>query len=305
VLFLALQVRLGEYGMTINRYLGLALAIWLFGLSIAYLIRPKLPILWMPLSLLGVALFSIGSGPLSASAWTLRSQTERLQDLGKAMGIVQGDRWGPAPGSLEPADARAFRDVLRYLLENFGAASLETELAGFYEKHPNARSDNTRRAHSLSRKITNWLGMTEGLLQPIQYYHRGQVLATGGHEWSLRFNLRGYGSNSKQRQEFEIEGHVLEFVSDRHEDTLALLVDEVRIDTVDLRQWAAAVAEAYGDGDAEEESPLSFSRDAAGWSFRFILAQVRLKPDGTSIHSAHLKVFLTPPAGSATTKETQ
>ncbi|MFP4068792.1 MAG: hypothetical protein ACLFVC_01300 [Opitutales bacterium] len=34
VLFLALQVRLGEYGMTINRYLGLALAVSLFGICL-------------------------------------------------------------------------------------------------------------------------------------------------------------------------------------------------------------------------------------------------------------------------------
>ncbi|MFP4156368.1 MAG: DUF4153 domain-containing protein [Opitutales bacterium] len=300
VLFLALQVRLGEYGMTMNRYLGLALAIWLFGLSLAYLIRPKLPILWMPLSLLAVALFSISSGPLSASAWTLRSQTERLQDLGEAMGIVQQDQWVPAPGSLEASDARAFQDVLRYLLENFGADPLETELAGFYEKYPNARSNSIRRTHSLSRKITNWLGLSEGLLQPIQYYHRSRVLATGGHEWSLDFNLHGYRNNRDQRRQFEIEGHDLEFVSDVHEQTLELFVNEVRIDTVDLSQWAAAVAEAYGDGGAKEESPLSFTTDADGWSFHFVLAQIRLKPDGASIHSAHLKVFLTPPNPAST-----
>ena len=48
VLFLALQVQLGNYGMTINRYLGLALTVWLFGVSLAHINHLQYSLFYTP-----------------------------------------------------------------------------------------------------------------------------------------------------------------------------------------------------------------------------------------------------------------
>ena len=295
VLFLALQVRLSEYGMTVNRYLGLALAVWLFALSSAYLIRPKLPILWMPLSLLAVVLFSIGSGPLSAFGWTLRSQTARLHDLGNAIGIVRNGQWAPSAASMDPSKAREFRDVLRYTIENFGASPLETELAGFYAQDPNLDPNSNRNAAYQSAKIANWLGLSDDFLAPIQFYHRGKVLPTGGHEWALNFNLYGSRRDRNQSQRFDVADDALELVSDSGQQTLKIIVDDVVLETVDLSLWAHAVAEAYGDGQTEDRPPLTFTTEVDGWSFYFVLTHARLRPDKVSIQSAHMSIFITAP----------
>jgi len=296
VLFLALQVRLSEYGMTVNRYLGLALAIWLFALSSVYLIRPKLPILWMPLSLLAVVLFSIGSGPLSAFGWTLRSQTGRLHDLGGAIGVVQNGQWAPSEASMDPSEAREFRDVLRYTIKNFGPGALEAELAGFYAQRPKLDLNSIRNPSNQSARIANWLGLSDDLLSPIQYSHRGKVLPTGGHDWALKFNLYGYRGDRNQSHRFDVAEYALELVvSDSDEQTLELIVDGAVLGTVDLSLWADAVAEAYSEGKIEEDSPLIFTTEAAGWSFSFVLTHARLKPDRASFQSAHVSVFLTAP----------
>ncbi|MGB0344785.1 MAG: DUF4153 domain-containing protein, partial [Coraliomargarita sp.] len=89
VLFLALQVRLHEYGMTIHRYFALALAVWLFGISLAYVIRPRLHIAWMPASLLAVSLFSVTSGPFGAFGWSARSQVGRITDAAAEAGALR------------------------------------------------------------------------------------------------------------------------------------------------------------------------------------------------------------------------
>ncbi len=295
VLFLALQVRLGDYGMTINRYLGLGLALWLFALSLAYVIRPRLKIFWMPLSLLAVALFAIAGGPLGAFGWSERSQTQRLQELAGRIGIAPSVQWTPATVPTDPDDVREFRSALRYTIENFGPASLESELTGFFERYPKMVTQNPRRSSELSNKIMNWLDLNDADRPNIQFYHRGDALLTGGHDWMLQYNFSGYRGGKGQSHVFKLGDDSVEFLAHAPSGILEITVNDSPLTTVDLTAWAASVSAAYTENPSESMVPLTFDGGAAGWSFFFVLTHARLDGSGTNFESANLTVFVSAP----------
>jgi FtsH-binding integral membrane protein len=80
MLFLAIKVRIGDYGLTVNRYLVVALAVWLT-LVVLYFIFSKIKdIRAIPITVIIVALLA-SYGPLSAWSASEKSQLGRLAPL--------------------------------------------------------------------------------------------------------------------------------------------------------------------------------------------------------------------------------
>ena len=77
LLGVAIFRRIGEYGVTENRYLVAALAVWLTGITIYFLISKKDDIRWIPLSLF-VASFLLAVGPWSIFAYSRQNQAKRF-----------------------------------------------------------------------------------------------------------------------------------------------------------------------------------------------------------------------------------
>jgi len=73
--------RIYEYGFTEERYYLLITAIWLTGISLYFVFSKNKNILFIPITLALLGLFSQFSGPLSASAISLNSQLTRLEKL--------------------------------------------------------------------------------------------------------------------------------------------------------------------------------------------------------------------------------
>jgi len=146
LLFLAVQIRVAAYGVTEPRWLGLALACWLFAVAVAYALRPWGGIRWLPASLAIIAAASV-LGPWSALQTSFHSQRARLVDAAQRHGMLDAD------GALQPRDAnralesdarRNIASILRYLLRTHGADRLKPELANYFAREsadpdPNAR----------------------------------------------------------------------------------------------------------------------------------------------------------------------
>ena len=77
LLGVAIFRRIDEYGVTENRYLVAALAVWLTGITLYFLISKKDDIRWIPLSLC-VASFVLAVGPWSIFAYSRQNQAERF-----------------------------------------------------------------------------------------------------------------------------------------------------------------------------------------------------------------------------------
>ena len=79
VLFFAISIRIGDYGITINRYIIVLLGIWLSFIS-AYFITGKTNIKMIPISL-SIIIFMTSFGPWGMFAVSERSQAGRLEKI--------------------------------------------------------------------------------------------------------------------------------------------------------------------------------------------------------------------------------
>lgn len=77
----AVLYRIVQYGFTEERYYLLITAIWLSGISVYFVFSKSKNILFIPITLALLGLFSLYAGPLSASSVSLRNQLNRLEHL--------------------------------------------------------------------------------------------------------------------------------------------------------------------------------------------------------------------------------
>ncbi len=290
VLFLALQVRLGDYGMTINRYLGLALAIWLFGLSLGHILRPGLKVGWMPFSLLLVCLVSVYGGPLGAFGWSQRAQIERIHHLALALEIDANKVLVPSRSRQEPETVRQFESALRYVLENFGPDALEEELSAFYISRKD-RKLHSERGYYLTNRVMEYLELEDDLQTHDRYfyYHDG-VLPTQGLHWKIDYNF--YTGRRKAERHYEIDGVDLNFTVHPKSNLLAIEANGKVVTEIDISQWAQAVQEAIDTNGQKQERPLVFNAETEVWRFSFVLTNAQLRSDETSFQSANMAIFL-------------
>lgn len=80
LLFVAIFMRIGQYGLTEQRYYVVLLALWFGGLAIYYTLRPAAPLKYILASLAALLILS-SFGPWGAVSLSERAQIERLKDI--------------------------------------------------------------------------------------------------------------------------------------------------------------------------------------------------------------------------------
>lgn len=294
VLFLALQVRLGDYGMTINRYLGLALALWLFGLSLAYILRPTLKIAWMPLSLLLVALVAIYGGPVGAFGWSERAQMRRIHDMADALQMIEAGRLVPVQEPKDGETVAEFQSALRYVLKNFGPEAMATELAGFHEQAGN-RSPHSRSSHHLSNRVMNYLELSDSLkTKDTLFYAEHASMPTQGHSWMIDYSLYMHRSRRQHSRSYRINEDDLVFFNNKEHNCLSIQANDLPIIEIDLQPWAVEIEKAVKTHGNHHNAPLVWQVASQGWRFSFVCIRAQLDSKD-SFQSASFRVFLSPP----------
>jgi hypothetical protein len=127
MLLLAVTKRIGQYGVTEERYFLLALALWMLGISLYYALTGSTNIKRIPETLLLVVLLT-AVGPWSAYAVSVRSQTARLAGILERHGMGQpGALISPAaPVPLE--DRVQMGAVIGYLGRTHGPGAVARAL---------------------------------------------------------------------------------------------------------------------------------------------------------------------------------
>lgn len=288
VLFLALQVRLGEYGMTINRYLGLALAVWLFGLSLAHIIRPRLHVGWVPCTLLAISLFSIYAGPVGAFAWSQRSQTERITSLAQQVGALKDGQLVPASGSPDSETVKSFRSCLRYIFENFGPNALEAELRGFHQANPQADLES-RQAYVNTDAVLAYLKLDSSINRSVNYNYSG-ALPTFAHNWQITNN----SYQGRHTRRFKSPHGEISIIMDDIANKLNISLDGKAVGAIDTSSWAGKIIDVV-DKKLQEE-PLAWHLQENNWRFSLVLIRARIERKESKINQLQYSLFYTPPA---------
>jgi Domain of unknown function (DUF4153) len=126
LLLLSVEVRVREYGVTEQRYIGLVLALWILVWALVFILRRNASIRWVPSSLAVIA-FLTAFGPWSAGAISKMSQLSRLEQMLQAHGLWQDNHARPSPQTLKlsTAEETDFRTTLQYLIGTHGGTTVE------------------------------------------------------------------------------------------------------------------------------------------------------------------------------------
>lgn len=116
LLFAAIGRRVHEYGLTENRYLVLALAVWLSGMTLHTLIDRRIDLRILPASLSLVSLLA-AFGPWGAFEVSRKSQVQRLQGLLERGDMLVGGKLAKAPGPVPREEKREIGAIAHYLEE--------------------------------------------------------------------------------------------------------------------------------------------------------------------------------------------
>jgi hypothetical protein len=119
MLLLAIFKRVGQYGLTENRYFMVVLSFWLAAIAVYFILSRGKSIKIIPASLCVLA-FVTAFGPWGAYGMSARSQTERLRGMLAAQGVLVNGRIQPAAATVSFGDRREMSAVLTYLLETHG-----------------------------------------------------------------------------------------------------------------------------------------------------------------------------------------
>ncbi|GAB3637373.1 hypothetical protein GCM10027422_29630 [Hymenobacter arcticus] len=132
LLAVAIGTRIRAYGLTEERYFVLLLAAWLLGMALYFLARQGQGIVWIPVSLAGLAFLSV-AGPWGAFAVAERSQLSELRALTNRYHLLQNGHLDGANGRV-PSLPRAVRGRLTSLFYFFAErdklARLQPQFAG-------------------------------------------------------------------------------------------------------------------------------------------------------------------------------
>lgn len=293
VLIFALQIRLADYGMTINRHLGLTLGLWLFGISLCMLLKPRLHVAWIPGTLLVMALLAIYGGPIGAFGWSERAQVQRIHELGTQLGIYSDGRLVP---STEPKDSdtvKEFSSALRYLFTHFGQASLENELTD-YDTSKTSKAQNRRSGYYLSNQVMEYLQIQDDLQNASSYFRfDGDLVPTQGHPWKLAYNFYGYNRNN-QTKTYSLGNDSLSFTSEKAPTQLQIALNETELTTIELQTWAEEVSQTIRENGTNSSQPLIWKIEAQGWEFSFVLTSASIQNSTGQFQSATFDVFLSP-----------
>jgi hypothetical protein len=146
LLFAVIGRRVWQYGLTENRYLVLALAVWLLGITLHTLIDRRRDLRILPASL-GLVSLLASFGPWGAFEVSRKSQVQRLERILTEHGLMVGGKLAKAPGPIPREDKREIAAIAHFLEERRRLTDLSPWLPSL---------DDTTRTHPVV-----WLGILD------------------------------------------------------------------------------------------------------------------------------------------------
>jgi hypothetical protein len=163
MLALSISKRVGQYGITEDRYFVIALTVWLGAISCYFIVRRDGDIRWIPVTLAALALFTF-AGPWSAYGVSVRSQRARLVRALEAHGLLKNGRYVHPSGPVPLEDRKRISTTLVYLLGVHGSRPVRPMLGEYVAladsgiADPEKRDGTERARRTLERMGIDFVG---------------------------------------------------------------------------------------------------------------------------------------------------
>lgn len=278
MLLLAVSKRIGQYGITEERYFLVALSLWMLGISLYYGLTGSTNIKRIPETLLLVVILT-AVGPWSAYAVSERSQVRRLVPILEANGMGRPGHITPPRNLVPERDRAQISAVFRYLASTHGERSIGRVLG--------VPADS----------MQTWAGPGPVFFRELAAREAMRRIGLAYvDQWSSGIDRASFHANVARRTsvevaEFEvvrrfslpITGRIgtvtdsLELATDSLGGSLAVKHDRVVIMTLDLAgpiRAALAADSSRQQGGVTLPSPIVVEAEATGYRVRMVLETV-------------------------------
>ena len=290
MLLLAIFKRIGQYGITENRYFIVVLAFWLAAISLYFILSRTKSIKVIPATLCILA-FGTAFGPWGAYHVSLESQTARLGEMLATHDILVGGRVQKAVSDITFDDRRELSAVLSYLVETHGHGSIdgwfEDGLAWADTVGDEARGGNRWKAKMTAKQIMEeemglayvekWEREDQKSFNywrpapitaipisgydysfPIENIHTASVLLDG-ESYELDYEIETVSLEFKKKEDVIVEIPLRDLIERAHRfhpgDTLSPGVADSMISQVENERIAILVLVRSLSGYTDEEGP--------------------------------------------------
>lgn len=132
LLVVALNTRIQDYGITINRYILFALALWLFSLSIFFIWKKNASLKIIPISLCGL-MFLAYSGPFGVYEFSFHSQKHIVQEFLKNKNYLNAKlELQKSNENLSLEERKKITALFNYLTDHYGDFALQQILGAAF-----------------------------------------------------------------------------------------------------------------------------------------------------------------------------
>jgi hypothetical protein len=199
MMFIAIYLRINQYGITENRYFIVLIGLWAtFAMIFLNIDKGKKNIILVVS--LALALILASYGPLSATSMTIRSQNNRFEDLLIENSMLDGSRLVPS-SSIDNKSRQDIASIIDHFFYNYGFEKLDYLPNDFSFDRFEAtlgfsRYDISQPDRQYFSFYTNFESLVIGdydLLIPIDYYRSGtnyntKPIVYQGDFYNIRYN---------------------------------------------------------------------------------------------------------------------
>jgi hypothetical protein len=285
--FLAIGVRVGKYGLTVERYFVIQLAVWLLVVALYNLLSKTKDIRFIPASLIAFVFFS-STGPWGAFSASERSQLRQVEQLASANGLMKDGKLVPVGNRQVPDSVVSeLGSKLKYLIRTHDKSTVQpllTESLFTYKTEDDVIDLlNTKYGISYTRGVTS-KSFTQMTLVSANGIAKDQGLPLFGAQYALEVQLeRPYQSDVMETQRAKVAQRTIEIVP--VPDSLAMRVNldnrpSMVISFASLRDTLGAMGSAYAT-NYKTISPglMTFEQKASSVRVRFLAKNLVFEKD--------------------------
>jgi hypothetical protein len=226
MLFVAVGKRIGQYGITEQRYFVTILGLWIFGIALYFLLHAKPTIKTVPLTLFVLTLIT-SLGPWGAYSASRYSQMERLKAYFIKDGLWNGTKAVKTDKVIPLEDRKEMSSILDYLVENHGVAPLQSwfdlDLSKWKDDRVRSRygysSVTGDICKSLGFEYVNRWGGASGASY-FYYYaeYSSEAIRVDGYEWMIPASKESKFHLGGRSAEWEGTGAIMTFKQEGEAD---------------------------------------------------------------------------------------
>ncbi|HEV7349120.1 DUF4153 domain-containing protein [Telluribacter sp.] len=283
LLFVGIYRRIGDYGITENRYLVGILAVWLLGITFYLLFSKRDDIRLIPLTLCLIS-FAIAIGPWSIFGLSRQSQANRFRDLLAKYQLLNNQQQLEGRAAVPPGDYDHLQSIVRYFRDRGETATLQP----FFAQLP-TRNNPTTLANAMEVRLRNSLSVKA---IPGEASRTLNFSTRSAPNEIYALDINGYGTmwlfNVYGEQRMEQNGWMIQPTGNGR--NLTVYRGTTQVASWDIATRLAELEQEYGTSSYEvDPAQLVFSFQDQAHSLRLVLRSAARNGDTYSYEGILLR----------------